>query len=123
MACRGCWECLLKLLNFILSLTGLAIVGYGIYLFVEFSKASNDDTPEISPVSDDSALLQLGRPIIMAVSLSNSFFDNLPRAWYVCLLLSSCYFFGQIPLFMFVLDSIKLLFFVILCCLNLLSVI
>ncbi|KAG5070043.1 hypothetical protein JHK85_002420 [Glycine max] len=81
MACRGCWECLLKLFNFILTLTGLAIVGYGIYLFVEFSKASDDDnTPAISPVSDDSALIQLGRPVLMAVSLSNDFFDNLPRA-------------------------------------------
>ncbi|KAK7367688.1 hypothetical protein VNO80_09706 [Phaseolus coccineus] len=85
MACRGCWECLLKLLNFILNLTGLAIVSYGIYLLVEFSKASDDDTPEISPVSDDSALIQLGRPILMAVSLSNSFFDNLPRAWFIYL--------------------------------------
>ncbi|WVZ12802.1 hypothetical protein V8G54_017332 [Vigna mungo] len=84
MACRGCWECLLKLLNFILSLTGLAIVGYGIYLFVLFSKASDDDTPDISPVSDDSALIQLGRPMLMAVSLSDSFLDDLPRAWYVC---------------------------------------
>ena len=75
----------MKLFNFILTLTGLAIVGYGIYLFVVFSKASDDDnTPAISPVSDDSALIQLGRPVLMAVSLSNDFFDNLPRAWYVC---------------------------------------
>ncbi|CAJ1928926.1 unnamed protein product [Sphenostylis stenocarpa] len=85
MACRGCWECLLKLLNFILSITGLAMVGYGIYLFVEFSKASDDNTPDISPVSDDSALIQLGRPMLMAVSLSNSFFDNLPSAWFIFL--------------------------------------
>ncbi|KAK7367689.1 hypothetical protein VNO80_09707 [Phaseolus coccineus] len=85
MACRGCWECLLKLLNFILSITGLAIVGYGIYLFVEFSKASDNDTPDISPVSDDYALIQLGRPMLMAVSLSDSFFDNLPRAWFIFL--------------------------------------
>ncbi|KAL9327526.1 hypothetical protein ACSQ67_002529 [Phaseolus vulgaris] len=82
MACRGCWECLLKLLNFILSLTGLAIVGYGIYLFVEFSKASDGETLTTSPVSDDSALIQLGRPVLMTVSLSNSFLDNLPSAWY-----------------------------------------
>lgn len=76
----------MKLFNFILTLTGLAIVGYGIYLFVEFSKASDDDnTPAISPVSDDSALIQLGRPVLMAVSLSNDFFDNLPRAWFIYL--------------------------------------
>ncbi|BAU00368.1 Tobamovirus multiplication protein [Vigna angularis] len=85
MACRGCWECLLKLLNFILSLTGLAIVGYGIYLFVLFSKASDDNTSDISPVSDDSSLIQLGRPMLMAVSLSDSFLDNLPRAWFIFL--------------------------------------
>lgn len=85
MACRGCWECLLKLFNFIMTLTGLAMVGYGIYLFVEFSKASDDDIPEISPVSDDSALVRLARPMLMAVPLSNSFFDNLPNAWFIYL--------------------------------------
>ncbi|TKY70732.1 Tobamovirus multiplication protein 2A [Spatholobus suberectus] len=85
MACRGCWECLLKLLNFILTLAGLAMVGYGIYLFVEFSKAEDDDTPAISPVSDDPALIQLARPMLMAVPLSNSFFDKLPGAWFICL--------------------------------------
>lgn len=70
----------MKLLNFILTLTGLAMVGYGIYLFIQFTKASDDD-PAVSPVSDDSSLIQLGRPMLMAVSLSNSFFDNLPKAW------------------------------------------
>jgi len=106
-----------------LNLTGLAIVGYGIYLLVEFSKASDDDTPDISPVSDDSALIQLGRPILMAVSLSNSFFDNLPRAWYVCCSLLAT--FGPYTLIfcLFLTYSIKVLLLVILCCLNLLSVI
>ncbi|RDX95863.1 Tobamovirus multiplication protein 2A [Mucuna pruriens] len=85
MACRGCWECLLKLLNFILTITGLAVLGYGIYLYVQFSKASDDDTPEISPVSDDFALIQLGRPMLLAMPLSNSFFDNLPNAWFIYL--------------------------------------
>lgn len=82
MACRGFWECLLKLFNFVLSVTGLAMVGYGIYLVVQFSKASDDDTPAISPASDDSALIQLGRPMLMAVSLSDNIFDKLPKAWY-----------------------------------------
>ncbi|XP_058778132.1 tobamovirus multiplication protein 2A [Vicia villosa] len=85
MACRGFWECLLKLFNFLLSLTGLAMVGYGIYLVVEFSKASDDDKPAISPVSDDSALIQLGRPMLMAVSLSDNIFDKLPKAWFIYL--------------------------------------
>ncbi|XP_057422156.1 tobamovirus multiplication protein 2A [Lotus japonicus] len=83
-ACRGCWECLLKLLNFLLTLVGLAMVGYGIYLLVEFSKAS-DNTLSVSTVSDDQTLVQLGRPMLMAVSLSNSFFDDLPKAWFIYL--------------------------------------
>ncbi|XP_061343911.1 tobamovirus multiplication protein 2A-like [Gastrolobium bilobum] len=86
MACRGCWDCLLKLLNFILSLTGLAMVGYGIYLLVGFLKASDDDTPAISPASDDDlALIQLGRPMLMAVPLSDNIFDELPKAWFIYL--------------------------------------
>ncbi|KAK9266869.1 hypothetical protein L1049_027128 [Liquidambar formosana] len=81
MACRGCLECLLKLLNFLLTLVGLAMVGYGIYLFVEY-KNSESETLTIPPVSDDS-LIQLGRPMMMAVSLSASIFDNLPKACFL----------------------------------------
>lgn len=81
MACRGCLGCLLKLLNLLLTLVGLAMVGYGIYLFVEYKRADGDAA--LSPVSDDHGLmLQLGRPMLMAVSLSESFFDKLPKAWY-----------------------------------------
>ncbi|KAF7828531.1 tobamovirus multiplication protein 2A-like [Senna tora] len=84
MACRGCWECLLKLLNFLMTLVGLAMVGYGIYLLVEYGRAS-DNTLTVAPVNDDRALIQLGRPMLMSVSLSNSFFDNLPKAWFIYL--------------------------------------
>lgn len=80
MACRGCLECLLKLLNFLLTLVGLAMVGYGIYLFVEFKNASSADDSSIAPSSDE--WIQLGRPLLMAVSLSSSVLDNLPKAWY-----------------------------------------
>lgn len=80
MACRGCFECLLKLLNFFLSLLGLAMVGYGIYLLVEYLQ-SHSDVPGPS-LSGDHDLVQLGRPMLMAVSLSSSIFDNLPKAWY-----------------------------------------
>ncbi|KAK7309097.1 hypothetical protein RJT34_05570 [Clitoria ternatea] len=86
MACRGCWECLLKLLNFILTLLGLAMVVYGIYLLVEFNKASDDDTPVIPPSSNESSLIQLGRPMFMAVSLSDNLFDKLPKAWFIYLI-------------------------------------
>ncbi|KAA8522093.1 hypothetical protein F0562_012593 [Nyssa sinensis] len=82
MACRGCLECLLKLLNFLLTLVGLAMVGYGIYLFVEYKRISGYST-SISPTSDD--VIQLGRPMLLAVSLSSSIFDHLPKAWFIYL--------------------------------------
>ncbi|XP_015896814.2 tobamovirus multiplication protein 2A [Ziziphus jujuba] len=85
MACRGCLECILKLLNFLLTLLGLAMVAYGIYLLVEYNKVSGD-TLTASSVDKDNGLIQLGRPILMAVSLSaSSIFDNLPKAWFIYL--------------------------------------
>ncbi|GAV80862.1 Tetraspannin domain-containing protein [Cephalotus follicularis] len=84
MACRGCLECLLKLLNFLLTLVGLAMVGYGIYLFVEYERAA--DTLLVSPVNED--VVELGRPMLMAVSLSTSIFDDLPKAWFIYLFIA-----------------------------------
>ncbi|KAK9698907.1 hypothetical protein RND81_08G139600 [Saponaria officinalis] len=83
MACRGFWECLLKLLNFLMTLAGLAMIGYGIYLFVMYKQADVD--PGIAPVSGDEILVQLGRPLLVSFSLSNSILDNLPRAWFIYL--------------------------------------
>ncbi|KAG5540059.1 hypothetical protein RHGRI_020331 [Rhododendron griersonianum] len=80
MACRGFWECILKLLNFLMTLVGLAMVGYGIYLFVEYEKSSSSSSAA-SHTSD--AMIQLGRPMLMD-SLSSSFFDDLPKAWFIC---------------------------------------
>ncbi|KAL1556312.1 Tobamovirus multiplication protein 2A [Salvia divinorum] len=84
MACKGFWECLLKLLNFFLMLVGLAMVGYGIYLFAEYKNtaSSGGDTP-LPPSSHD--LVQLGRPMLLAVSLADSIFDKLPKAWFIYL--------------------------------------
>ncbi|KAK1262708.1 Tetraspanin-19 [Acorus gramineus] len=83
MACRGFWECLLKLLNFLLTLAGLAMVGYGIYLLVEWNRVSSEDDPEVPPPFGDSPeLSKLGRPMLMMVTLSASFLDKLPKAWY-----------------------------------------
>ncbi|XP_022718105.1 tobamovirus multiplication protein 2A-like [Durio zibethinus] len=84
MACRGCLECLLKLLNLLMTLVGLAMVGYGIYLFVEYKKAA-DTAMLLSSVGSDQDLVQLGRPMLMAVSLSSGIFDNLPKAWFIYL--------------------------------------
>ncbi|CAN1746410.1 Tobamovirus multiplication protein 2A [Linum perenne] len=83
MACRGFWECLLKLLNFLLAVAGLAMVGYGIYLFVEYKHAT-DDLP-MPPSNDHDSLIQLGRPMLMAVSLTESIFDKLPKPWFIYL--------------------------------------
>ncbi|KAL6008315.1 hypothetical protein ACLOJK_033821 [Asimina triloba] len=80
MACRGCLECLLKLLNFLLAVSGLAIVGYGVYLLVVWKRTSDVDT--ISPsVATDLEFITLGRPMMFAASLSASILDKLPRAW------------------------------------------
>ncbi|RWW51982.1 hypothetical protein BHE74_00041631 [Ensete ventricosum] len=89
MACNGFWECLLKLLNFLLTLTGLAMVGYGIYLLVIWNKASSSGVGEdlAMPTGSDPEFLKLGRPMLVAVSLSSSFLDHLPKAWYVMLLI------------------------------------
>ncbi|TKY66381.1 Tobamovirus multiplication protein 2A [Spatholobus suberectus] len=67
-----------ELLNFINS--GLAMVGYRICLFVEYNKASDNTLT----VSDDQTVIQLGRPMLVAVPLFNSFLDDLPKAWYEC---------------------------------------
>lgn len=82
MACKGFWECLLKLLNFLLTLVGLAMVGYGIYLFVEYKNhsSSGDDYP-VAPTSS-AEVIEFGRPMLIAVSLADNIFDKLPKAWY-----------------------------------------
>ncbi|XP_074588244.1 tobamovirus multiplication protein 2A-like [Curcuma longa] len=84
MACKGFWECLLKLFNLVLTATGLAMVGYGIYLLVEWNRvASGGDTA--LPVSNDLEFSKLGRPMLVAMSLSSSFFDRLLEAWFILL--------------------------------------
>ncbi|KAH7659178.1 Tetraspanin/Peripherin protein [Dioscorea alata] len=87
MACGGCLECLLKLLNFLLTITGLAMVGYGIYLLVEWNRISGggDDGGAPSPVGYHPEILKLGRPMFLLVSLSESFLDKLPKAWFIYL--------------------------------------
>ncbi|EPS67767.1 hypothetical protein M569_07007 [Genlisea aurea] len=84
MACRGFFDCLLKLLNFLLILVGLAMIGYGIYLFVEYKNgASGDDDGPFPPSNPD--IVMLGRPMLMGLYLADSIFDNLPRAWFIYL--------------------------------------
>ncbi|KAJ9135079.1 hypothetical protein P3X46_032298 [Hevea brasiliensis] len=83
MACRGCLECILKLLNFFLTLVGLAMVGYGIYLFVEYKRAGDDVS--MAPVSGGPGLIYLGRPMLIAVSFLESILDKLPKPWFIYL--------------------------------------
>ncbi|KAF3779303.1 Tobamovirus multiplication protein 2A [Nymphaea thermarum] len=82
MACRGFWECLLKLLNFLLTLAGLAMVGYGIYLFVEWERSATDLN---AAISDGVQTAVLGRPLLMSVPVSASILDDLPKAWFILL--------------------------------------
>jgi len=80
-ACRGFFECLLRLLNFFLTVAGLAMVGYGIYLLVEWMKISGGGGGGGSPAH----VLVLGRPLLGAVALGDSFLDKLPKAWFIYL--------------------------------------
>jgi hypothetical protein len=84
MACRGFFECLLKLLNFVLTVAGLAMVGYGIYLLVEWMRISGGGGGAPPSPAPPAELLMFGRPMLTAVALGDggSFFDKLPKAWY-----------------------------------------
>ncbi|RRT43547.1 hypothetical protein B296_00046902, partial [Ensete ventricosum] len=64
---RGFWECLLKLLNFLLTLSGLAMVGYGVYLLIECNKVSSggDGDDEAAPTSYDPKFWMIGRPMLL----------------------------------------------------------
>jgi len=72
----------LKLLNFLLAVAGLGMIGYGIYLFVEYKRVT-DNSVTFDLTNGDQSYVSFGRPILMAVSLSSNIFDNLPKAWYV----------------------------------------
>ncbi|MBA0620780.1 hypothetical protein Goshw_012521, partial [Gossypium schwendimanii] len=54
----GCLECLLKLLNFLMTVAGLAMVGYGFYLFVKYKDAA-DTVMLFSPVGSDQDLIHI----------------------------------------------------------------
>jgi hypothetical protein len=66
---------------------GLAMIGFGIYLFVEYTRA-DDNVALVSTLSDGQGLTQLGRPMLMTVSLSDNILDKLPKAWYVAFFFS-----------------------------------
>ncbi|XP_073123091.1 tobamovirus multiplication protein 2A [Henckelia pumila] len=84
MACKSFWECLLKVLNFLFILVGLAMIGYGVYLFVEYKTGASTGS-EPPTASSNTELIQLGRPLLLSVSVADSIFDNLPKAWFIYL--------------------------------------
>lgn len=86
-ACRGFFECLLRLLNFFLTVAGLAMVGYGIYLLVEWMRISGGGEGAPPSPAPPAELLTFGRPMLTVVALGEggSFFDKLPKAWFIYL--------------------------------------
>lgn len=85
MACRGFFECILKLLNFVVMVVGLAMTGYGAYLLVMWLQVLNPSPaapPSVDPSGD---LLRLGRPMLLLLdaSLSDGTAERLSSAWFI----------------------------------------
>lgn len=60
------------------------MVGYGVYLLLEWNRISSGDEAgdePISPSGDVPEFLKLGRPMLLAASFSSDFLDKLPKAW------------------------------------------
>ncbi|KAJ4952286.1 hypothetical protein NE237_029118 [Protea cynaroides] len=52
------------------------------------SLKTSDESDLNSPTGDGQKLLQLGRPMLLAVSLSTSILDKLPKAWFIYLFIA-----------------------------------
>jgi len=77
MACRGFFECVLKLLNLVVMAVGLAMVGYGAYLLVMWLQVA---------VAASGELVRLGRPLLLlveAAALSDGTAKRLSSAWFI----------------------------------------
>lgn len=95
MACRGFFECVLKLLNLIVMAVGLAMVGYGAYLLVMWLQVAPPLPPPapapapaaaVPPTAAD--LVRLGRPLLLladAASLADGSgtAEKLSGAWFI----------------------------------------
>ncbi|VAI75843.1 unnamed protein product [Triticum turgidum subsp. durum] len=82
MACRGFFECVLKLLNLVLMAVGLAMAGYGAYLLVLWLQLLPPSPPAPPPSGD---LVHLGRPMLLLidVSISDGTSEKLISAWFI----------------------------------------
>ena len=86
MACRGFFECVLKLLNFVVMVVGLAMTGYGAYLLVMWLQLLTPPSPAAPPsVAPSGDLVRLGRPMLLLLdaSLSDGTAERLSSAWCV----------------------------------------
>lgn len=87
MACRGFFECVLKLLNLVVMAVGLAMVGYGAFLLVTWLQVAPLPPPSSSPdaVPPSGELVRLGRPLLLFVdaSLSDGTAERLSSAWFI----------------------------------------
>ena len=113
MTCRGFIQFLLKVINFLFTLVGLAMIGYGIYMFVIWNNSSSSSTttsPPPPPPPDEFGLryqsppdlplnqfdrdnainngLQLRRALLQenpksSINNLSSFWSSIPTAWWV----------------------------------------
>ncbi|RLM61520.1 tobamovirus multiplication protein 2A-like [Panicum miliaceum] len=92
MACRGFFECVLKLLNLVVMAVGLAMVGYGAYLLAMWLQVVPPPAPPMPPspapvaVAASGGLVRLGRPPLLLVdasALSDGTAERLSSAWFI----------------------------------------
>jgi len=89
MACRGFFECVLKLLNLVVMAVGLAMVGYGAYLLVMWLQVvppAPAPAPAPVAVAASGELVRLGRPLLLlveAAALLDGTAKRLSSAWCV----------------------------------------
>ncbi|KAK1609019.1 hypothetical protein QYE76_032692 [Lolium multiflorum] len=88
MACRGFFECILKLLNFVVMVVGMAVTGYGVYLLVMwFQLLTPPPEPAPAPaVAPSGDLVRLGRPMLLLLldaSLPDGTVERLSSAWFI----------------------------------------
>ncbi|KAG8046554.1 hypothetical protein GUJ93_ZPchr0008g11578 [Zizania palustris] len=77
MACRGFFEWVLKLLNFVVMTVGLAMMGYGAYLLVVWL--------QVLAVAPGGEMVRLGRPLLLLldVFMSDETVERLSSAWFI----------------------------------------
>ncbi|XP_062192181.1 tobamovirus multiplication protein 2A-like [Phragmites australis] len=90
MVCRGFFEWVLKLLNLVVMVVGLAMVGYGTYLLVMWLQVPPPPpplppSPAPAAVALSGELMPLGRPLLLLVDapLSDATAERLYSAWFI----------------------------------------